>query len=253
MRRFVPVLAVLAALVLPGAPAQAQAFTDAQKEELGRMIRDYILKNPEIVQEAMTELDRRNQVAEAAKRKEKIRELAPKLFESPRAAVIGNPQGDITVVEFFDYNCGFCKRSLPDLVDLIKGDGKLRVVLKEMPVLGPGSVEAAQVAVAVKLQTKGAKYFEFHQKLMARRGPADKAAALAVAREIGLDMARLERDLENAEVRATLEESLILAEALGINGTPSYVIGEEVVVGAVGFAKLQETIKEARRCRETTC
>jgi protein-disulfide isomerase len=167
--------------------------------------------------------------------------------------VLGNPKGDVTLVEFFDYNCGFCKGALPTLVDLMKDDGKLKVVLKEFPVLGPGSVEAAKVAVAVRMQDKsGKKYLDFHQKLLGGRGKADKARALAVAKEVGMDMARLDKDMASDEVRVSLEESLKLAETLGLNGTPSYVIGEDVVVGAVGMDALRGKIAMAR-CGKETC
>jgi protein-disulfide isomerase len=167
---------------------------------------------------------------------------------------LGNPQGDVAVVEFFDYNCSYCKRAMTDMVELIKGDGKLKFVLKEFPVLGDGSVQAAQVAAAVRMQDKtgGKKYLEFHQKLLSGRGPADKARALAVAKEIGLDVARIEKDMASDEVKATLEESFKLAEALGLNGTPSYVVGNDVVVGAVGFNTLKEKINSAR-CGKPTC
>ena len=124
------------------------------------------------------------------------------------------------------------------MIELMGKDPKLKVVLKEFPVLGPGSIEAAQVAVAVRMQDKtGKKYLEFHQKLLTGRGQADKARALAVAKEVGLDMARIEKDLKSDEIDATLEESMKLAEALGLNGTPSYVIGNDVVIGAVGLAQ----------------
>jgi protein-disulfide isomerase len=264
MRRLLTRLAVLATC-LAGAvglaaphtaaaqTAAPQGFSDAQKQEIGTLVREYLLKNPEVLQEAMAELEKRQQVAEAERQKSRITELSAKIFDSPRGAVIGNPKGDVTLVEFFDYNCGFCKRALSDLQDLVKSDPKLRVVLKEFPVLGPGSVEAARVAAAAKLQIKGDKYFEFHQKLMSRRGQADKAAALEVARSMGLDVARIERDLDGPDVRATLQESMEIAEALGLNGTPSYIVGDQVVVGAVGFATLQERIREARRCKETSC
>ena len=159
---------------------------------------------------------------------------------------LGNPQGDVTFVEFFDYNCGYCKRALSDMTDLMKKDPKLKVVLKEFPVLGPGSVEAAQVAVAVRMQDPK-KYLDFHQKLLLGRGQADKARALAVAKEVGLDIARIERDLKSDEVAKTLEESMKLAEALGLNGTPSYVIGNDVVIGAVGLAALSQKVQAARQ------
>ncbi len=126
---------------------------------------------------------------------------------------------------------------MDDMLALMKSDPKLKVVLKEFPVLGPGSVEAAQVAVAVRMQDPtGKKYLDFHQKLLGGRGQADKAAALAAAKAAGLDLARIERDMNSPEVKTTLEESFKLAEALGMNGTPSYVIGKDVVVGAVGLA-----------------
>jgi protein-disulfide isomerase len=137
---------------------------------------------------------------------------------------------------------------------LMKSDPKLKVVLKEFPVLGPGSVEAARVAVAVRMQDKtGKKYMDFHQKLLGGRGQADKAKALAAAKDAGLDVARIERDLTSDEVRQTLEESLKLAEKLGLNGTPSYVIGQNVVIGAVGLDKLKESINNARCGKTTSC
>jgi len=139
------------------------------------------------------------------------------------------------------------------MLTLLKDDTKLKVVLKEFPVLGPGSVEAAQVAVAVRMQDKsGKKYLEFHQKLLGGRGHADKAHALAVAKQVGLDMGRLEKDMNSPEIKATLQEAFKLAEALGLNGTPSYVIGDSVIVGAVGLEGLQEKINTAR-CGKPSC
>jgi protein-disulfide isomerase len=136
---------------------------------------------------------------------------------------------------------------------LMKADPNLKVVLKEFPVLGPGSQDAAKVAVAVRMQDKtGKKYLEFHQTLMGGRGQVDKARALAAAKEVGLDVARIERDLASDEVRASIEESFTLAEKLGLNGTPAYVIGNDVVVGAVGVDALREKINTAR-CGKATC
>ena len=135
----------------------------------------------------------------------------------------------------------------------MKADGNLRVVLKEFPVLGPGSVEAAQVAVAVRMQDHGGKkYLEFHQKLLGGRGQADLARALAAAKEVGLDVARIEKDMASDEVKATIEENFKLAEALGLNGTPSYVVGNDVLVGAVGLSTLKEKVNGAR-CGKPTC
>ena len=227
--------------------ARAQGFSDAQKSEIQQIIKDYLIAHPEVLQEAVGELEKRQAAGEADRRKTAVAENREQIFNSPRQVVLGNPQGDVTLVEFFDYNCGYCKRAMVDMLELMKGDPKLRVVLKEFPVLGPPSVEAAQVAVAVRMQDKtGRKYLEFHQKLLSGRGQVDKARALAAAREVGLDMARLEKDLASPEVRATLEEGMKLAEALGISGTPSYVVGDAVVAGAVGVPALREQIASAR-------
>jgi protein-disulfide isomerase len=169
------------------------------------------------------------------------------LFNSAHQVTLGNPQGDVTMVEFFDYNCGYCKRALGDMLQLLKTDPKLKVVLKEFPVLGPGSKEAAEVAVAARMQDKsGKKYLEFHQKLLGGRGPADKARALAAAKDAGFDMARLEKDMTSDEVKVTLDENLRVAEAIGLNGTPSYIIGADVVIGAQGYDALKEKVDAAR-------
>ena len=183
-----------------------------------------------------------------------VKQHAQIIFSSPRQVTLGNPQGDVTVVEFFDYNCAFCKRAMADMTDLMKGDGKVKFVLKEFPVLGEGSTQAAQVAVAVRMQDKtgGKKYLEFHQKLLGGRGQADKARAMAVAKEVGLDMARLEKDMASDEVKNTLQESFKIAEALGLNGTPSYVVGSDVVIGAVGLPALKERVNSTR-CGKANC
>ena len=253
---FLPRLALAAGLVLTvGASAGlAQSISGAQRSEIEKIVREYLIQHPEVLQEAMTELEKKQAADESAKAQAAVKDNAETIFNSSRQVVTGNPQGDVTFVEFFDYNCGYCKRAMDDMFALMKSDPKLKVVLKEFPVLGPGSVEAARVAVAVRMQDKtGKKYLDFHQKLLSGRGQADKARALAVAKEAGLDMARVERDLTSDEVRQTLEESLKLAEKLGLNGTPSYVIGSNVVIGAVGLDKLKESINTARCGKTTTC
>jgi protein-disulfide isomerase len=254
--RFLARLALAAGLMLTlGTFAgQAQSFSDAQRGEIEKVIREYLLQHPEVLQEAMNELEKKQAADEAIKNQAAVKDNAATIFNSPRQVTVGNPQGDVTFVEFFDYNCGYCKRAMDDMFAMMKSDPKLKVVLKEFPVLGPGSVEAARVAVAVRMQDKtgGKKYIEFHQKLLGGRGQADKARALAVAKEVGMDMARLEKDMASDEVKATLEENLKIAEKLGLNGTPSYVIGTNVVIGAVGLDKLKESVSTAR-CGKATC
>ena len=244
-----PALLAAAAIAFAGATSvSAQTFSEPQRTEIEKIIKDYLLKHPEVLQDAMAELEKRQALAEAEKARTAVKTHADAIFNSPRQVTLGNPQGDVTFVEFFDYNCGYCKRALDDMNALMAKDPKLKVVLKEFPVLGPGSTDAAKVAVAVRMQDKtGKKYLEFHQKMLTGRGQADRARALAVAKDVGLDMARLEKDLKSDEIDATLAESQKLAEALGLNGTPSYVIGNDVVVGAVGLAKLSEKIQAARQ------
>jgi protein-disulfide isomerase len=242
-------------LALCGMPpaASAQSFSDGQRGDIETIIRSYLLAHPEVLEEAMAELGKRQTAADAAKHEASVATNAEKIFNSSRGVTIGNKEGDVTFVEFFDYNCGYCKRAMTDMLDLIKSDPKLKVVLKEFPVLGPGSVEAAQVAVAARMQDPaGKKYLDFHQKLLGGRGQADKARALAAAKDAGFDMAKLEKDLSSPEVRATLEENFKLAEDMGMNGTPSYVIGKQVVIGAVGVDNLKEKIGIAR-CGKATC
>ncbi|MFZ2160265.1 MAG: DsbA family protein [Bradyrhizobium sp.] len=247
--------AALFALALCGAPpaATAQSFSDTQRKDIEVIVRNYLLAHPEVLEEAMTELSKRQSAAEAEKHQAGVTKNAEAIFNSPRDVTVGNKAGDVTMVEFFDYNCPYCKRAMTDMMELIKSDPKLKVVLKEFPVLGPSSVEAAQVAVAVHMQdASGKKYLDFHQKLLNGRGQVDKARAMAAAKEVGVDMARLEKDLASPEVRATLEQNFKLAEAMGMNGTPSYVIGKQVVIGAVGVENLKEKIGIAR-CGKATC
>ncbi|MDU3041370.1 DsbA family protein [Bradyrhizobium sp.] len=250
-RTLVP--AALLALSFCAAPlvASAESISDSQRGEIETIVRNYLISHPEVLEEAMAELQKRQTAAEAAKHEAGIAKNADTIFNSPRGVVLGNKDGDVTFVEFFDYNCGYCKRAMNDMMELMKSDPKLKVVLKEFPVLSQGSVEAAQVAVAVRMQAPQ-KYLDFHQKLLGGRGQADKAHALAVAKELGLDMARVEKDMASPEAKATIEENFKLAEEMGMNGTPCYVIGKQVVIGAVGVEGLREKISTAR-CGKATC
>ncbi|HEY6831974.1 MAG TPA: DsbA family protein [Pseudolabrys sp.] len=246
------VCAALLAVALPHT-VRADEFSAPQRGEIEKIVRDYLVAHPEVLQEAMAELDKRQTAAESEKHKDAVKQNAQALFSSPRQVNLGNPQGNVTFVEFFDYNCGYCKRAMDDMLTLLKDDPKLKIVLKEFPVLGPGSVEAAQVAVAVRMQDKtGKKYLEFHQKLLGGRGQADRAHALAVAKDIGMNMAQIDKDMQSPEVKATLEENFKLAEQLGLNGTPSYVVGDNVIVGAVGLPALQQSINTTR-CGKASC
>ena len=252
LRSVAPVLFALALCATPPV-ASAQSFSDTQRGDIEKIVKDYLVTHPEVLEEAMGELSKRQAADEAKKHEANVAENAKTIFNSPRGVVLGNKDGDVTFVEFFDYNCGYCKRAMADMLDLMKEDPKLKVVLKEFPVLSEGSVDAAKVAVAVRMQDPtGKKYLDFHQKLLGGRGAADKARAFSSKKKTAYDMAKLEKDLATTEVKATLEENLKLAESLGMNGTPSYVIGKQVVIGAVGVDSLREKINNAR-CGKAIC
>jgi protein-disulfide isomerase len=253
MIRFAGAAGVASMMLVAAALAAEPNFSEPQKAEIQQIIREYLVTHPEVLQEAITELDKRQAAGDTEKARAAVAANATTIFNSTRQVVLGNAKGDVTLVEFFDYNCGFCKGALPQMMSLLKDDTNLRVVLKEFPVLGPGSVEAAKVAVAVRMQDKtGKKYLDFHQKLLGGRGQADKARALAVAKEVGMDMGQLEKDMASDEARASLEESLKLGETLGLNGTPSYVVGDDVVIGAVGLDALRSKISTVR-CGKASC
>ena len=182
-----------------------------------------------------------------------MKETQQSLLNASHSYVVGNPSGDITLVEFFDYNCGYCKKALADVQTLMKSDPKLRVVLKDFPVLGPDSVEASRVALAVKNQLQGQKLLDYHVKVMDSRGRVNAERAIAVAREMGVDVARLQKDMEGAEVRNALQENMALGDRLSLTGTPAFVIGETVIPGAVGIDPLKQVIANVRQCGKATC
>jgi protein-disulfide isomerase len=235
------------------APASADEFTPAQKQELGAFIKDYLVNNPDVLRAAIEALDKHDKEVAEAERQKVVTSEAGALFDSKYQATIGNPKGSATLVEFFDYNCHFCKGALPDVTKLLKEDPNLKLVLKDYPVLGPGSVEAAKVASAARNQLPGDKFWAFHSKLLASHGPVGKDQALAVARDLGLDMNKLAKDMENPDVKTGMDEVMQLADALQINGTPTFVVGQDVVVGAVGYDQLRDKVDSVHKCGHATC
>lgn len=247
-------LAAGACLALGAAtPLFAEELSGKQKVEIEKVVHDYLLSNPEVVREAIDELGKREKVAEAATREKAVGQHADKIVNSPNQAVVGNPSGDVTLVEFFDYNCGYCKQSLASVAKLIEGDPKLRVVLKDFPILGPDSVEAAHVAVAARIQLPRDKFWEFHKKLLSTRGHIGKAQAFAAAKEVGADMDRLEKDMSSPETEKAIKEVAAQAEQLKFDGTPSWVVGKEAIVGGLPLAQLKAKIDNVRKCGKTAC
>ncbi|MES0809132.1 DsbA family protein [Roseibium sp. SCPC15] len=254
-RRFCPpaLLRVLSACALAlSLVAGTAAAQDIDRSEIEKIVREYLIQNPEVIAEALTELERREQEAAEAARLQALTDSADILFNSTRQVVLGNPEGSVTLVEFFDYNCGYCKRAYGDMVRLIEEEPDLKVVLKEFPVLGQGSIEAAQVAVAVN-SVAPEKYGEFHEALLLRRGQANLASALAAATGTGIPEEDLKKAMETDEAGATFEEVYTIANRLGLTGTPSYVVGNEVVQGAVGYDQLRAKIDAVKNCGEASC
>lgn len=244
-------LGLASALTL--APAGAQALNGEQKKAVMDLIRETLLQNPEIIQEAMIELERRNAVAQAEAQKSAVIAEKARLTDPATSVIVGNPQGDVTLIEFMDYNCGFCKRAMEDVRALAKDDPKLKIVIKDFPILGPDSVEASRVALAVRNQLQGAKYFDFHHKLMATKGRINGAKALEIAKEAGADVERVKKDIDAPAVKAAIEDTVALGDRLGLTGTPAFILGEEVVFGAVGQGPLKLKIEAIRKCGKASC
>jgi protein-disulfide isomerase len=221
----------------------ALAFTEAEKKDIGEVVKQYLMEHPEVIQDAINELKRRQDAQESLAQSQAIGENATKIFRAEGDLVAGNPQGKVTLVEFFDYNCGYCKRAFPDVVKMMEADGDLRVVMKEFPILGPGSTFAARAALASRKQNK---YWDYHVALMAHEGKMDEAAALAIAKQTGLDVEQLKRDMDGADVSATLDANMKLAEALTIQGTPAFIIDKTLIPGAIGFEGLAAAVKQVR-------
>lgn len=207
----------------------AEPFSDEQKAAIGAIVKDYLLKNPEVLIEVQTALEAKMEKEQADRLKAFMAENAKSIYRAPNAAVAGNPDGDITVVEFFDYNCGYCKRGMPELQKLIENDKRVRVVFKELPILSKGSEEAARAALAAKLQ---GKYWEFHQAMMSAKGQANEASSLKAAEALGLDVAKLKADMKGSVVNDELDQMKALAKKMGISGTPHFLVGDKSIPGA---------------------
>jgi protein-disulfide isomerase len=230
---------------LPQSAAQIDAAT------LNPMIEDYLMGNPRILQRVSDALDTEIKTAELAQRKDALQSMQAVIYDDPDHIVLGNPEGDVTLVELFDYNCGYCRSALPDLATLMAEDPNLKVILKEFPILSQGSIDAAKVAVLVG--RSDVDYWAFHQKLFTSRGQVTKETALAAAQSLGLNPINIGLEMEGADVNAAIETSYDIAKALNVSGTPTYIIGDEVIPGAIGLDALRERISNMRKCGSTVC
>jgi protein-disulfide isomerase len=232
----------LAAVLAPRAFAAAE-ITPAQREAIEGIIHDYLMHNPDVLIEALRGAeDKLNREADA-KATKALRDLRREVFDDPATPVGGNPRGDVTIVEFFDYRCPYCKQVLPSLQTLLNQDRKLRFLYKEMPVLGPQSVVAARAALAAERQ---GKYEAFHTAMMGTKGQITDDTVYKVAGSVGLDVERLKEDMTAPEIDRALKANQALAEALNIHGTPAFIIGDHIVPGALDLDALKNMIADAR-------
>ena len=229
--------------------AQAQDAPAFSGPEFENAVRDYLLANPELLIEMQSALETKRNAEVAERQVATLQERGDSIFRSPHDLVLGNPDGDVTVVEFYDYNCGVCRRALTDMQEIVEADPNVRFVLKEWPILGPPSMEAHMVSRAVARVARD-RYGEFHLAMLGADERADGDTAMATVERMGIDTNAVQAAMNESETTGPLEDAYELAEALGIGGTPSYVIGEEVLYGAVGVEALRERI-EAARNRET--
>ncbi|UWQ19770.1 DsbA family protein [Jannaschia sp. M317] len=232
---------LLLAAVLAGSPLLADEITP---EEVKRLALEAILENPEIVMEAVALLQRQEEIAQAESARSAIASEADALLAD--APVLGDPAGDVAVIEFFDYNCPYCRRAKPILSELMSDDPGVRVVGREWPILGEGSVFAARAALAARAQDL---YEPFHWALMGMAGRAERGSVLRIAEEVGLDVERLLTDMEAPEIDAHIAESMRLADLLGFSGTPSFVVGETLLPGLVDAETLAAAVARVREAR----
>ncbi|MBU1175512.1 MAG: DsbA family protein [Alphaproteobacteria bacterium] len=218
---------------------------------LDPMIESYLLANPSILEKMSVALNAERKSAELEQNRVAIAAIHDDIFKNPDHAVVGNPEGDVILVELFDYNCSYCRTAVGDLAEIIAADPDLKVVLAEFPILSQGSVEAARVAIAVN--RAGADYWDFHLAMFTTRGQASKETALDAAEALGLDRNTISADADSDAVSEIIQKSYDIAQILSIAGTPAYIVGDEVVSGAVGPDALKERIANLRACGSTVC
>jgi protein-disulfide isomerase len=235
----------LAAMLLAvAAPAQAADSPTQQRQVIEAVIHDYLIQHPDVLLNVLQAAQDKMKAEARNKALATLIDRRQEIFDDLGSPVGGNPKGDITLVEFFDYRCPYCKQVEPALDALVRQDKQLRFVYKEFPVLGPTSVTASRAALAARAQ---GKYDTFHKAMMALKGQIDDHAVFQVAGSVGLDIAQLKRDMEAPEIDKALKANINLAEALDIHGTPGFVIGDQIVPGAVSLDELKQMIMSARK------
>ena len=244
LRRSLLLLPVLALAAVPAMSRADDALTQAQTDQVNKLIHDYFMNNPKALIDAIAHAEASMKQDEESQTKALIQSHREELEQDPTSPVIGNPKGDETIVEFFDYRCPYCKVTAPTLQTLIGQDQKVRVVMKEFPILGKESVFASRVALVAR---KHGKYAEFHEAMFALKTKVDDDRTLEVAKSVGLDPAQVKKEAESPEIDAILKHNYDLAKTLDITGTPSFVIGDTLLPGAVELKDFQDAIAAVRK------
>ncbi len=239
---------------VPSEPVVIEAPTDTEldRSEIESIVREYLLTNPEIMLDVQTALETKQQAEQRLAQTRTITEQSDEIFNASYDGLVGNPDGKVTVVEFFDYNCGYCKRAMADMDEMVKQDPDLRFVLKEFPILGQESQKAHVVSMAFRALHPD-KYADFHRGLLNAPGRAGEDKAMRIALELGADEQTMRAEMANPQIQTAFAKTYELANALSITGTPSYVVGDEVVFGALGRAVLTEKVANFRACESTVC
>ncbi len=238
-------LLAFAAIVTTLPAAAEEALNPAQKQAVEAIVRDYLRDHPEMILEALQGLELRREAEQQERARQALAERRNDLHNDPTTPVEGNPKGDVTLVEFFDYRCGYCKSVSATVAEVVRQDGNVRLVMKEFPILGPASVIASRAALAA-WRLERAKYLPFHKAMMDNKGELSESRVMQIAASQGLDTSRLAKAIQDPEIDGALLRNMELAKALDINGTPAFVIGGQVVPGAIGADGLKKLIAEAR-------
>ncbi len=235
------------ALFAAGAPARADdapPLSDKQQEAVRKLVHDYLMEHPEAVMEALQAYREKERLAEEQQAKKALTARADELNHDPNSIVFGNPEGDVTVVEFFDYHCPYCKAMVDSVTDIVNKDGKVRLVMKELPILGPDSVYAARAAIAARKQHL---YTEFHKALMHLKGPLNESTVMQTAAAVGLNVDKLKQDMDDKEVDTIISANMDLARAIKVDGTPGWVVGDKEMSGAMSPQAFKQLIDDARK------
>jgi protein-disulfide isomerase len=246
----VAIAALVAGVLMTTAKAQTivttqqQSFDQRQEQDIESIVHRYLLKNPEVVYQALVSWQAQQEQAEKVAAQQNIAPNADALFNRASDPIFGNPNGDVVMVEFFDYRCGYCKRVTPGLMDMLAKDGNVKLVMKEFPILGPDSVVAARAALAARKQ---GKYNDLHMALIKTKGALNEGIIMKIASSIGIDTDQLKSDMNDPAIQQEIAETRALAQALKINGTPAFVFSDQVVPGAISPEQMQQHVDRIRQ------